>query len=77
MKSERGGSRAGNREPALAERHEDSYRQDAKMPDPATCPACHATYRKDAGPGPAPRPPPRATNARRAGASRTISPAGT
>ncbi|MGZ5082520.1 MAG: BCAM0308 family protein [Usitatibacter sp.] len=46
MKSERGGNRPAHRNEALAERHEDSYRQDAKLPDPATCPTCHATYLK-------------------------------
>ncbi|HEX7465858.1 MAG TPA: BCAM0308 family protein, partial [Usitatibacter sp.] len=46
MKSERGGSRTAGREQGLRERRDDSYREDAKMPDPAACPACRATYLK-------------------------------
>lgn len=45
MKGERGGSRTVPRE-ALRERVDDSYRMDAKLPDPACCPTCRAAYRK-------------------------------
>ena len=46
MTSERGGSRPTRKEEGLRERHEDSYREDAKMPDPASCPKCGAAYLK-------------------------------
>ena len=46
MKSERGGLRPGSREQGLPDRREDSYREDAKLPDPAACPVCHASYLK-------------------------------
>lgn len=46
MKSERGATRSGDRETALVGRREDSYRMEAKMPDPAICPTCRASYLK-------------------------------
>ena len=34
----------GRHEQRTPPRNEDSYRLDAKLPDPVECPACHATY---------------------------------
>jgi NMD protein affecting ribosome stability and mRNA decay len=46
MKAERGGFRMLRREQVMKEPIEDSYRPDAKLPDPARCPKCRATYLK-------------------------------
>lgn len=46
MKTARAPSRTQRREHPLEEIREDSYRQMAKMPDPAHCPKCGATYIK-------------------------------
>jgi NMD protein affecting ribosome stability and mRNA decay len=46
MKTERAGFHPGTREPGLRDRLDDSYRLDAKLPEPACCPKCGATYVK-------------------------------
>lgn len=46
MKTERGGSRMLHREQVRREPIQDSDHADAKLPDPARCPKCGATYLK-------------------------------
>jgi hypothetical protein len=46
MKSERGQSPALRREHPLDEVREDSYRENAKLAEPALCPKCGASYAK-------------------------------
>jgi len=46
MKTERGGFRMLRREQVMQQPLDDSYHADAKLPDPARCPKCGATYVK-------------------------------
>jgi NMD protein affecting ribosome stability and mRNA decay len=46
MKVERGGFRGVRKEQRMRELRDDSYRADEKLPDPACCPKCGATYRR-------------------------------
>ena len=46
MKTERGGFRMLRREQVMKQANEDSYRADAKLPDPTRCPKCGAVYLK-------------------------------
>jgi NMD protein affecting ribosome stability and mRNA decay len=46
MKAERAGFRPMQHEQRFGKPHDDSYRDEAKLPDPARCPKCGATYRK-------------------------------
>jgi hypothetical protein len=46
MKAERDAFRMLSHEQRMRPRYEDSYRLDAKLPDPTRCPGCGATYLK-------------------------------
>jgi NMD protein affecting ribosome stability and mRNA decay len=46
MKVERSAGRTSHHKEALRERSDDSYRDDAKRPDPARCPKCGAVWLK-------------------------------
>ncbi|HSJ96007.1 MAG TPA: BCAM0308 family protein [Myxococcota bacterium] len=46
MKNDRSPPSGLRREQRMKPLRDDSYRADAKMPDPATCPECHAAYLK-------------------------------
>lgn len=46
MKTERGGFRMLKREQTMTGRVEDSYKLNAKLPEPTSCPKCGATFHK-------------------------------
>ena len=46
MKTTRTPFRAGRKEQRTPLKHEDAYREDAKLADPTICPDCHATFKR-------------------------------